>query len=83
MLLLPLPLGGAGRLSLDALLARWLPAAPALRVERMAWTRAGLSLGLPRALLRPARGRGLVVIGALLAAFGAPGFRREISPAAR
>ena len=78
LMLLPLVLGGAGRLSVDALIARWLPAAGAARVDRVAWALAGLGLGLPIAMLFPTLGVGLMAMGAVLAALSGGGFWREL-----
>lgn len=67
LMLLPLVLNGAGKLSLDNLLGRaLLPAAPAARADGLAWSLAGVAFGLPLATLFPA-------FGLLLAAAGIAG----------
>lgn len=78
LMLLPLVLGGAGRLSLDALLARWLPAAGEPRADRAAWALGGLGLGLPIAMLFPTLGLGLMALGAVLALLAGHRFQREL-----
>lgn len=78
LMLLPLVLGGGGRLSLDALIARWLPAAGPARADGTAWALAGLGLGLPIAMLFPALGLGLMALGALAAVLAGGRFWREI-----
>lgn len=78
LMLLPLVLGGGGRLSVDALIARALPAAGAARVDRVAWALAGLGLGLPIAMLFPTLGLGLMALGAVLAVRACGGFWREL-----
>ena len=80
LMLLPLVLGGAGRLSADALIASWLPTAPAARADRTAWALAGLGLGLPMAMLFPSLGLGLMATGVLLIVIGARDARRKFSP---
>jgi putative oxidoreductase len=67
LMLLPLVLNGAGRLSLDGLLARRLLPAPAsAKADAWAWSAAGLVLGLLLATLFPR-------FGLLLAALGLAG----------
>lgn len=67
LMLFPLVLNGAGKLSADHLLSRWLlPAAPAARADALAWSLAGGAFGLPLAMLFPA-------FGLLLAAAGIAG----------
>jgi putative oxidoreductase len=67
LMLLPLVLGGAGKLSLDHLLGRWLlPARPVARADGLSWSLAGIAFGLPLATLFPA-------FGLLLAAAGIAG----------
>lgn len=67
LMLLPLVLNGAGKLSADHVLGRWLlPAARAPRVDGLAWSLAGVAFGLPLATLLPA-------FGLLLAAAGIAG----------
>jgi putative oxidoreductase len=70
VMLVPLILRGAGRLSLDALLAAWLEgAAPQPVADGLAWGLAALALGLPLAMLMPIAGLTLAGAGlALLAA---------------
>ena len=80
LMLLPLVLGGAGRLSLDALIGRWLPAAGEPRADRAAWALCGLGLGLPIAMLFPTLGPGLMALGAVLALLAGHRFRRELRP---
>lgn len=64
LMLLPLVLGGAGKLSLDhALQARLLPSAGAARADGLAWSLAGVGFGLPLAALFPVLGLGLVLAG--------------------
>lgn len=64
LMLLPLVLGGAGKLSLDHLLGRWLlPPAPARRADGLAWSLAGVGFGLPLAALFPVLGLGLLLAG--------------------
>jgi putative oxidoreductase len=79
LMLLPLVLGGAGRLSLDALIARRLPAAGPARADGAAWALVGLGLGLPIAMLFPTLGLGLMALGALAAVLAGGDFWREIS----
>jgi putative oxidoreductase len=78
LMLLPLVLGGGGRLSLDALIARWLPAAGTARADRVAWALAGFGLGLPIAMLFPTLGVGLMALGLVLALLSGHGFWREL-----
>jgi putative oxidoreductase len=67
LMLFALVLNGAGKLSLDHLLGRWLlPAPGALRADGLAWSLAGVAFGLPLAALFPA-------FGLLLAAAGIAG----------
>jgi putative oxidoreductase len=67
LMLFPLVLNGAGKLSLDQLLGRWLlPARHAARADGLAWSLAGVAFGLPLATLFP-------VFGLLLAAAGIVG----------
>jgi putative oxidoreductase len=68
LMLLPLVLNGAGKLSLDNLLGnRLLPAPSAARADGLAWSLAGIAFGLPLAVLFPA-------VGLLAAAAGIAGF---------
>jgi putative oxidoreductase len=67
LMLFPLVLNGAGKLSADHVLGRrLLPAAPAARADGLAWSLAGVAFGLPLATLFPA-------FGLLLAAAGIAG----------
>jgi putative oxidoreductase len=67
LMLLPLVLNGAGKLSADHLLGRWLlPVRGAPRADGLAWSLAGVAFGLPLATLFPA-------FGLLLAAAGIAG----------
>jgi putative oxidoreductase len=67
LMLFPLVLNGAGKLSLDHLLGRWLlPPPAAARADGLAWSLAGIAFGLPLAALFPA-------LGLLLAAAGIAG----------
>lgn len=67
LMLFPLVLNGAGKLSLDHLLGRWLlPTPPAVRADGLAWSLAGLAFGLPLATLFP-------TFGLMLAAAGVAG----------
>ena len=64
LMLLPLVLQGAGKLSLDHLLGRWLlpvPAAPL--ADGLAWSLAGVAFGLPLAALFPAFGLSVAAAG--------------------
>jgi putative oxidoreductase len=64
LMLLPLVLNGAGKLSLDHLLqGRLLPAARAARADGLAWSLAGVGFGLPLAALFPVLGLGLLLAG--------------------
>ncbi|MFU8820643.1 MAG: DoxX family protein [Gammaproteobacteria bacterium] len=66
LMLFPLVLNGAGKLSADHVLGRWLlPAAPPARADGLTWSLAGVAFGLPLATLFPAFG--------LLAAAGIAG----------
>jgi putative oxidoreductase len=66
LMLLPLVLGGAGKLSVDHLLGTWLlpPGTPA-QADATAWALAGLAFGLPLATLFPTLGLGLAAAGVL------------------
>jgi putative oxidoreductase len=67
LMLFPLVLNGAGKLSLDHLLGRrLLPTAATARADGLAWSLAGVAFGLPLAALFPA-------LGLLLAAAGIAG----------
>jgi putative oxidoreductase len=67
LMLFPLVLNGAGKLSLDNLLGRWLlPPRSAAPADGLAWSLAGVAFGLPLATLFPA-------FGLLLAAAGIVG----------
>lgn len=64
LMLLPLVLNGAGRLSLDHLFGRiFLPGVTAPRADGLAWSLAGVAFGLPLAMLFPAFGLLLAVAG--------------------
>ncbi|NHA15716.1 DoxX family protein [Thioalkalivibrio sp. XN279] len=64
LMLLPLVLNGAGKLSVDRLLGRWLlPATRAARADGLAWSLAGLGFGLPLTALFPVLGLGLLLAG--------------------
>lgn len=66
LMLLPLVLGGAGKLSLDHLLGqRLLPQQGPARVDLAAWALAGLAFGLPMAALFPTLGIALAAAGTL------------------
>lgn len=67
LMLLPLVLGGAGRFSLDALLARGRR--PSDRADAGAWALAALALGLPLMVLLPWVGGGLLLTSTGLAAW--------------
>jgi putative oxidoreductase len=69
VMLLPLVFKGAGRFSLDALIAGRLAARPLQGVQDMlAWGLAGLVIGVPLSLLLPTLGLTLAAIGLLLVA---------------
>jgi len=66
LMLLPLVLGGAGRLSLDQLLAgRLLPPAALAQADATAWALAAIAFGLPLAALFPLPGLVTALLGAL------------------
>jgi len=67
-MLLPLILNGAGRLSLDALIARRAPAAVA--ADRSAWGWTATAIGLSIAPLLPAFGASVAALGLILLALG-------------
>ena len=71
VMLVPLILRGAGKLSLDALLARVLAADPEPRpvADAIAWGLGALAVGLPLAMLLPGAGFTLAGIGVLLLAY--------------
>ncbi|SDE11945.1 DoxX family protein [Aquimonas voraii] len=79
LMLLPLVLGGGGRLSLDALIAQKLPQTSEARADRAAWAALGLGLGLPLAILFPSFGLALMLLGGVLLAASARTLAREIS----
>lgn len=68
VMLVPLILRGAGRLSLDALIARTagLDPSPAPYADTVAWGLAALALGLPLAMLLPTAGFALAGGGIVL-----------------
>ena len=69
VMLLPLVFKGAGKFSLDALLAGRLATRPLQGVQdTLAWGLAGLVIGLPLSLLLPTLGLTLAAIGLLLVA---------------
>lgn len=70
VMLVPLVLRGAGRLSVDALLARFFTLDPQLRpnADLVAWGLGALALGLPLAMLLPVFGLALAVGGVVLLA---------------
>jgi len=64
LMLFPLVLNGAGKLSADHVLGRWLlPTAPAAHADGLAWSLAGVAFGLPLATLFPAFGLLLAAVG--------------------
>lgn len=65
LMLLPLVLQGAGKLSLDHLFGRLLPAPGAPRADLLAWSLAAFAFGLPIATLFPVLGIALVAVGAV------------------
>ncbi|HRQ65496.1 MAG TPA: DoxX family protein [Xanthomonadaceae bacterium] len=70
LMLLPLVLNGAGKLSLDHLLAKiFLPRAQGARADGLAWSLAGIAFGLPIATLFPLLGMTLAAAGAIGAAW--------------
>ena len=76
LMLLPLVLNGAGKLSLDQLLGKALLPTPGQPgTDAAAWFLAGLGLGLPLATLFPVPGLGLAVLGAAGLAWTAIGRR--------
>lgn len=69
VMLLPLVLKGAGKFSLDALIASRTGAGPRQVVQdALAWGLAGLVVGLPLSLLLPTLGLTIAIAGALLVA---------------
>lgn len=65
LMLWPLVLNGAGRLSLDHLFGGMLlPEAPSAVADGLAWSLAAVAFGLPLAMLFPAVGLALAVAGA-------------------
>jgi putative oxidoreductase len=65
LMLIPLVLNGAGKLSVDHLLGdRLLPAARPARADGLAWSLAGVAFGLLLATLFPAFGLSLAAAGA-------------------
>lgn len=68
-MLLPLALGGGGRLSLDRLIARGLRGASIgnAAADRRTWALVALGFGLPTALLLPWFGGALIALAAVLA----------------
>jgi putative oxidoreductase len=78
VMLLPLIFNGAGRFSLDHLLARRLrlDAGPRETSDTWSWVLACLVLGVPLAMLVPAPGIALIVLAAALAVIGRRQVRR-------
>lgn len=71
LMLLPLVLNGAGKLSLDHWLGRWLlPPPGAACADGLAWSLAAVALGVPLAMLFPA-------LGLMLAAAGITGISAQ------
>lgn len=67
VMLLPLALGGGGRLSLDRLISRYVRSGHGdARANRTAWALVALGFGLPTALLLPWLGGALVALAAAL-----------------
>ncbi len=68
VMLVPLILRGAGKLSLDALLCQWRGdgAIPAPNADTIAWGLAAVVVGLPLAMLLPVFGLTLAVCGVVL-----------------
>jgi putative oxidoreductase len=64
LMLLPLVLQGAGKLSIDHVLGRFLPATSAPRADLLAWSLGALAFGLPLATLFPVVGLSLALLGA-------------------
>ncbi len=66
LMLLPLVLGGAGKLSLDHLIGNFvLPERKVARADAISWALAGIAFGLPLATLFPAFGLSLAGVGTL------------------
>jgi putative oxidoreductase len=69
VMLLPLVFGGAGRVSVDALLARRVGLAAPAALDAWTWALAAAALALPFLLLVPVIGAGLAVLAVTLALF--------------
>jgi len=65
LMLLPLVLLGAGKLSLDHWLSRMLPPGSAPRADPLAWSLAAFAFGLPIAMLFPVPGLAMAAAGAV------------------
>ncbi|ALN58313.1 DoxX [Lysobacter enzymogenes] len=79
VMLLPLALGGGGRLSLDHAIARWLRnTSPDAVADGRSWALVALGFGLPSAWLLPWFGGALVALAASLALTAL--LRRDPSP---
>jgi putative oxidoreductase len=72
VMLLPLIFNGAGKFSLDHLLAQWLrPDTTATPVsDAYAWSMAAAIMGLPFLMLMPGFGIALLLVALVLAGFG-------------
>ena len=72
VMLLPLVFTGAGKLSLDHLVARWfaVPGARESIVDLYAWSLAALVLGIPFLMLLPILGGILIAVAIVLASIG-------------
>lgn len=72
VMLLPLIFNGAGKLSIDHLLAKWLELDTSVHpiADAYAWALAAAILGLPFLLLMPMFGASLLALAVVLAAFG-------------
>ena len=85
VMLLPLVFNGAGKFSLDHLLSGWLGwrNARAPVDDPFAWSLACVLLGIPFLMLLPKFGLALIVLAALLAAFGRRSATGAAAPARR
>jgi putative oxidoreductase len=77
VMLLPLVFGGAGRISVDALLARRLGVEPQARLDAWSWALAAAALAVPFLLLVPTIGSMLAVVAVAMALAGHGAARRE------
>ena len=68
VMLVPLILRGAGRLSLDAVASHWLKTQPHPEpvADLVAWGLAGVAVGLPLAMLLPTAGFALAAAGIVM-----------------